>query len=143
LTGEVGIGVGQPPADQLQEGIGVILVFVAAGDLVDTLADERPHAVPHRATPPVGDAASRGGAHAQHGIGFGRPRQIAVAGEATAVERRPQRHAVARGEANNGHSRLRHRSTVRIGCLSNSDSPAGASLSPEPRPSAALMNNPG
>ena len=75
LAGEVGAALRPPSTDQLQERvraqrIGVILVFVAAGDLEDTLAQEGREPVSDRAAAPVRDAARQAVAQPQRGIGL-------------------------------------------------------------------------
>ncbi len=133
LAGKVGAAFGQAPADQLEQGVGaerlgVVLVSVAAGDLVDALADkvdERMADATRR--PPIGDAAGAGGTQVEGGISLRPPGQAAIAGQPARIKGCIERPADRRGEAQGWVGRLRHRRTVRLGC-GNSEYPAGASV---------------
>ena len=70
LAGQVRLARGQPPAGQLEQRVraqrvGVVLVFVAAGDLEHPLADQRLQAVAHPAAAPLRDARRQRRAHPQ------------------------------------------------------------------------------
>ena len=127
LTGQVGATRREPPAHQLEQrvtpqGVGVILVGVAAGDLEHPLADQRLQRVVDRAAAPLGDAGRERGADAHGTLGHGQPGQPPIAGQPTGIEARCERNARRRVEgvagAHDGHrgnrdGTLTHRSTVR------------------------------
>ena len=107
LAGQVGVAGGQAPADQLEQGIapqgvGVVLVGVAAGDLEDALAHEGLQRVLPAAAAPLGEAGGEGRAQAERRLRLGQPGQAAVAGEPPAVERGHQGH---RGRGSEGVAR--------------------------------------
>ncbi len=84
LTGQIGI-TEETAADQFQQGVGaqgiaVVLILVAAGNLKDALADERLQRVLHRSGSPVGQVCGECVAEPEGGIGLGEPHQAAVAG---------------------------------------------------------------
>ena len=78
-------------ADEFEQGIvaqggGVVLIFIATGDLVDPLADEGGEGMGTGFAPPVGDAGGDLGTNADLGIGSGEPGQATIGGEVATVE---------------------------------------------------------
>ena len=95
LAGQVRL-LGQASADQLEErigaqGVGIILILVATGDLEDALAHQRLQRVTDRATAPLGDVRGQSGTQAERGIGLREPAQTAIAGELWPIEARLHR----------------------------------------------------
>ena len=142
LAGQVRPALGQAAAGELEQrvgpqGVGVVLVGVAAGDLEDPLPPQRLQPVPHRAAPPVGDLGRQSGAQTARGLGLGQPGQAAVGGEAAAEEVDLQRQRGGAGEAERGCGRLGH-----------GGAPPGLGLVGHPYPyqdgaPPSPMNNPG
>jgi hypothetical protein len=61
LAGQVGVALGPPPTDQREQGVGaqgvgIILVLVAAGDAEDALAGQRLDGMVAVGALPLGDA---------------------------------------------------------------------------------------
>jgi hypothetical protein len=119
LAGKIRTAVRQPAADQFEQRVvppcvGVVLVFVAAGNLIHALAHEPLQAVLAAAAAPVRDAVGERGTERQRRIRLRQPGQPAITGQAPAIERGQERHAGTRRKAR-GRCRLGHRSTVRVG----------------------------
>ena len=92
LAGQVGSTLRSAAADPLEQRItaqrvGVILVFVAAADLEDSLAHQRHQRVLDGPAPPVRDRAGQRGAQSQGGIRLSDPGQATIRGQATGVKR--------------------------------------------------------
>lgn len=93
LAGQVVTGIGQLAADELEqgvraEGIGVVLVLVAAGHLENTLPDQLLQAVARAAGvfAPIPEAVGEGGADTQLSINLAKPGQAPIGGETPTVE---------------------------------------------------------
>ncbi len=120
LAGQVGPGLGQAATDQLQQrvgaqGVGVVLVLVAAGDLEDALADQCRQGVAHRAAPPLGNHRGEGGAQPDGQLRLLQPRQPAVGGQPPGVELDLQRQRGRTEKAIDGCGRLRHAGASWVG----------------------------
>ncbi len=81
--------------DQLQEwiraeGIGIILVLIATGDLEDTLTDQSLQGMPDGAMAPFRNLLGKGGTEVEGGIGLREPAETAVGGELRTVEGRDE-----------------------------------------------------
>ncbi len=66
LTRQISPGLRQAAADQLEQRVGaqrvgVVLIFIPAGDLKDALAHQRGQRVPDRTAPPLGHAGGKRG----------------------------------------------------------------------------------
>jgi hypothetical protein len=102
LAGQVGVALGQPPAHQLQQrivaqGVGVVLVFIAGGDLVDALAQQLQRRVTAAAAS-VRNRRRQRGTQSQRLIGFGDPRPAPITGQPTAQKIDRQRRGNGWGE---------------------------------------------
>ena len=91
LAGEGGAALGQAATDELEQGvmaqgIGVVLILIATGDLEDALADEGLQGMLAGATAPLGNEGGDQRAQAERGVRFGQPGQAAIGREATAIE---------------------------------------------------------
>jgi len=94
LAGKI-ILIGKTAADQLQERItaemiGVILVFVATGDLAGTLwvplTDQGLQGMANRVMPPLGNLGSQRGTETESSIRFEQPTKAAIGGEVRTVK---------------------------------------------------------
>jgi hypothetical protein len=140
LAGQVRSALGQAAAHQLQQWVGpqrvgIVLVGIAAGDLEDALADQRPQAMAHRAAPPLRDAGGQRVAQPERPVGLGQPDQPAITRQAARIKRHPQRHADRRTKAQGTTGTMLHQSTARSGVLDNPSNRAVLCLLP---PSALL-----
>lgn len=111
LTGELASGLGQPAADVLEQRIGaqvvgIILVFVAAGDLVDPLRHERGEGMLAPPPAPVRNHRRQPGGQVGGGVSLGQPGQTAVTGQATPQEVDLERDRTERGKHGSGCGRL-------------------------------------
>lgn len=84
LAGAISARLGQAPADKIEErvgaeGVGVVLVRIAAGDLDHALAHQRLQRMANLAPPPLGHSGGGGGTQAERRRGFGQPGQAAQA----------------------------------------------------------------
>jgi hypothetical protein len=126
LAGQVGAGLRQAAADQLEQrigpqGVGVQLVLVAAGDLEDALTHQRLQRVRDRTAPPVRDAGRQRGAEAQGGVRLREPGQPAVRGQPAPVEGRLERQPGG-GEGKGPCGRIPHGGAPPFGLVSVSNS---------------------
>jgi hypothetical protein len=90
LTGQGRI-IRQAATGQLEErimpqGIGIVLLLIAAGELEDPLPDERLKRVLDRAGAPVRDGRSKDSAEPEGGIGFRQPGETAIRGQVASIE---------------------------------------------------------
>jgi hypothetical protein len=135
LAGEIPALVGRAPARPLQQrvgaqGVGVILVGIAAGDLEDALADEGGQAVGDRPAAPLRNAGGQGAAEPERLIGLHQPGEAAVAGQAAGIERRGDRLVRGADELRDGLGRLRHGTPPGGEDLITHHIPEGVPLSP-------------
>jgi hypothetical protein len=112
LTGQ-GTIVRQATAGQLEEGImpqgvGIVLVLIAAGKLEDPLADEGLEGVRHRTGAPVGDLGGQGSAQPEGRIGFSEPGKTAITGQVAGIEASLDRERSRTGKAEGRRGRLGH-----------------------------------
>ena len=111
LAGEVRVALGSPTTDQLEQGVdaqgvGVVLVLIAAGDAEDALAGQRLHGMVDVGAPPLRDASGQRPTDADRFLGLSEPGQPPVGGQATAIEGRFQREGGGGGERIEGCGRL-------------------------------------
>jgi hypothetical protein len=78
-------------ADELEQrvrqGIGVILVFVATGNLQEALAQEESERMTDRTAPPVADLGGKCAGQAQAVVGACEPDESPIRGQLSGVER--------------------------------------------------------
>ena len=91
LAGAEGVGLRQPSADEFEqgvvaEGVSVVLVFVATGDLLDALANQHRKRRGAGFTSPVRDMGGDLGTDTAFRVGSGQPCQPTVRGEVTTIE---------------------------------------------------------
>jgi hypothetical protein len=60
------------------QGIGVVLVLVAAGNLQEALAQHEREGMPYWSAPPVAHVCGEGGGQAQAVVGLGAPDQTTI-----------------------------------------------------------------
>jgi predicted Zn-dependent protease len=70
----------------MAQGIGVVLILIATGDLEDALADERFQGMLAGAFAPLGNEGGDEGAQAERMICLGQPGQAAIGRKAAAIE---------------------------------------------------------
>jgi hypothetical protein len=104
LAGEVGGRlVRTTPADELEQwivaqGVSVVLVLVAAGDLQEALAQQERERMADRPTAPVADLLRQRDRHPEAVVGAGEPDEPAIGAELPGVERHRQRRGRQGGE---------------------------------------------
>jgi hypothetical protein len=144
LAGEGWIGPRQATADEPEQRIvaqrvGVILILVAAGDLIDALADEGGEGMRAGFASPLGNAGGDLGTDAGLRVGMGEPGQPAIGGERSAVEGGVEGEGGEGFEREGGCGRIGHEEASRVGrWVSAPTIPNEASSSQLP-----VMNNPG
>ena len=93
LAGQVWATLGQLATDQLEQrvapqGVRIVLVFVATGDLEDPLPDQRRQGVPYPTVAPFGHARGQCRTDAGCLLGLQQPGQAAITGQASRHRRR-------------------------------------------------------
>ena len=82
----------------MAQGIGVVLIRIATGDLEDALADEGLQRMLAGAPAPLRHKARDEGTQAEGGVRFSQPGQATIGREATAVEGGVQGNGCRSGE---------------------------------------------
>lgn len=90
----------------MAQGIGIILIFVATGDLKDALADQSVEGVLAASFAPVGDEGGDQVAEAGGLVSLSKERQAAIGGEATAIKGNLQGQRGRGGERRGRYGRM-------------------------------------
>jgi hypothetical protein len=70
----------------MPQGIGVVLVFVAAGNLQETLAQQKRERMAHRSAAPGANLGGKAGRQTQAVVGLREPDEAAIRGELSGVK---------------------------------------------------------
>jgi len=116
--------------------IGIILVLVPTGDLVEALGDQGGQIMPAASGAPVGNDGGEGGRQPQRLVGCGEPGQPAVTRQAATEEIHLQGHRTEGGKRQGLCGRLHHAGHLR-------DGNGFASFPYQSSAPVSLMNNPG